>query len=91
LDVAGKPSVGPVRLLPDFPYEAATFTVVGRGHYHDFGRFIAQFENEYPYYRLENIELTSRSLMTDSESTPAEREMLDLKFNVVALLKPPSE
>jgi hypothetical protein len=90
LDVAGKPSVGPVRLLPDYPYEAATFTVVGRGHYHEFGRFLAQFENEYPFFQLQNIELTSRSMMTDSQAIRDEREMLNLKFDVVALLKPPS-
>jgi hypothetical protein len=88
LDVAGKPSVGPVRLLPSFPYEATTFTVVGRGHFHDFGRFLAEFENDYPFFRVENIELTSRSSMTESQATLDEREMLNLKFDVVALIKP---
>lgn len=88
LDVAGKPSVGPARLLPDFPYEAATFTVVGRGYYHDFGRFLANFENEYPYFRVENIELTSQSSVADTQVAGNELEMLNLKFDVVVLLKP---
>jgi hypothetical protein len=90
LDVAGKPAVGPVRLLPSFPYDATTFTVVGRGYYHDFGRFLADFENEYPYYRVENIELTARSPGADSEATLDEPEMLGLKFDIVALLQPPA-
>jgi hypothetical protein len=90
LDVAGKPAVGPVRLLPTFPYEATTFTVVGRGYYHDFGRFLADFENAYPYYRVENIELTARSPGADSEATLDEPEMLSLKFDIVALLQPPA-
>ena len=90
LDVAGKPSVGPVRLLPNFPYEATTFTVVGRGHYQDFGRFLAEFENEYPYFRVENIELTAQSSMADSPETLDESEMLNLKFDIVALIKPSS-
>ncbi|MCL4177790.1 MAG: hypothetical protein KJ072_08585 [Verrucomicrobia bacterium] len=91
LDVAGKPGIGPVRLLPEFPYESTTFTVVGRGHYHDFGRFLAEFENEYPYFRVENIELTARSSMSDSAGTLDEREMLSLKFDIVALLEPPAK
>ncbi len=88
LDVAGKPGIGPVRLLPEFPYESTTFTVVGRGYYHDFGRFLAEFENEYPYFRVENIELTARSSMSDSPVTLDDREMLSLKFDIVALLEP---
>jgi Tfp pilus assembly protein PilO len=91
LDVAGKPAVGPVRLLAGFPYEATTFTVVGLGHYHDFGRFVADFENEHPYFRVENIELTPQSSIADAAATLDEREMLNLKFDVVALLKPPSQ
>jgi hypothetical protein len=91
LDVAGKPDIGPVRLLPGFPYQATTFTVVGLGHYHDFGRFVADFENEFPYFRVENIELTARSSMSDSEETLDQREMLNLKFDIVALLEPASK
>jgi len=89
LDVAGKPSIGPSRLLPNFPYDATTFTVVGRGHYHDFGRFLADFENDYPFFMVENIELTAQSSMTGPSSGSDEGEMLNLKFDVVALLKPP--
>jgi hypothetical protein len=91
LDVAGKPAVGPVRMLAGFPYEATTFTVVGLGYYHDFGQFLADFENEYPFFRVENIELTPQSSMADAAPTLDEREMLNLKFDVVALLKPPSQ
>jgi hypothetical protein len=91
LDVGGKPSIGPTRLLPNFPYDATTFTVVGRGYYHDFGKFLADFENDYPYFRVENIELTPQSSTTDPSLGRVELEMLNLKFDVVALLKPPAK
>ncbi len=90
LDVAGRPSVGPSRLLPTFPYEATTFTVVGRGYFHDFGRFLADFENDYPYFRVENIELTSQSA-SEPRTNNDDAELLNLKFDVVALLKPPAK
>lgn len=91
LDVAGKPAVGPVKMLPSFPYEATTFTVVGKGHYHDFGKLLADFENDYPYFRVENIELTSQASVIDSQPDRDEKEILNFKFDVVALIKPPSK
>src|SRR6185369_6880903 len=43
-----------VNLLPKFPYKQATLTIAGTGRFNDLGRFIAEFENQFPYIRLLN-------------------------------------
>jgi Tfp pilus assembly protein PilO len=73
----------PVGLLPDFPYDAARYIVRGNSHYHDFGLFVAAFENNFPYMRLQNLELQP------ADTGPgADREKLAFKVDVVTLLKP---
>ena len=52
-----RPVKGDVGLLPQFPYQAAIFTVRGSGHYHDLGKFLADFENSFPYFRVQNLSL----------------------------------
>jgi hypothetical protein len=86
-----RPQVGAVGILPDFPYPAATFTVRGYAYYHDLGRFISDFENRYPYFRVQNI------LLSLTEETGAGRaassrkaEQLFFKLDIVALVKPQS-
>src|ERR1051326_4524135 len=54
-----RPVKGEVGVLPQFPYQAAIFTVRGAGHYHDFGKFLADFENNHPYFRVQNLSLAS--------------------------------
>lgn len=87
-----RPQVGSVRLLPQFPYRAATFTINGQAHYHDFGRFLADFENRHPYFRVENIELSRRTSSRSDEpqaNVPGSAgEMLSIKMDIVALLRP---
>jgi hypothetical protein len=85
-----RPQVGSVRFLPQFPYRAATFTVNGQAHYHDFGRFLADFENRHPYFRVENIELSRRTGSgSDGAQAPGPGgEMLSIKMDIVALLRP---
>jgi len=66
-------------LLPAFPYKQITLTVSGTALYHDFGRFVAEFENEYPYMRLLNLTL---------EPAGSGGEKLTFKMDIVALVKP---
>ena len=40
---------GDVGLLAKFPYRAAVFHVRGTAYFHDFGRFVADFENTFPH------------------------------------------
>lgn len=73
--------VSPVGLFPEFPYEAATFKVSGVGTYFEFGRFLKDFENKYPYIRVQNLELK-----------PAEKgekkELVSFNMDIVTLIKP---
>lgn len=74
---------GPVGVLPNFPYEAATFTVRGSAYYHDLGKFLADFENSFPYIRVQNLEIEPATL-----SGQTDRERLAFKLEIVALIKP---
>lgn len=73
--------VGDVGIIPKFPYKAATFQLKGTAFYHDFGKFLADFENNFPYVRVQNIDFTPATSGED-------REKLDLKFEIVTLIKP---
>ncbi len=70
-------------LLPQFPYKQATLTISGTGYFHDVGKFIADFENEFPYFRVLNLTLEPASALTG-----ADREKLSFKMDIVALVKP---
>ena len=72
-----------VNLLPNFPYKQATLTVAGSGHFHDLGQFIADFENQFPHFRLLNL-----SLEANNTSQTVERETLSFKMDIVTLVKP---
>jgi hypothetical protein len=80
--------VGPMRVLPKFPYQAATFTVSGRAHFHDFGRFLAAFENHHPYFRVEIAELTRGSAAGSGLKRIDDSELLSFKIDIVALVRP---
>ncbi len=73
--------VGDVAVIPKFPYKAATFQLKGTAFYHDFGKFLADFENNFPYVRVQNIDFAPAT-------SGDEREKLDLKFEIVTLIKP---
>ena len=71
----------PNNLLPRFPYRQVTVSVSGVGHYHDIGKFIADFENQFPTSRILNLDL-SPSSVTSSE----DKEKLQFKMDVVSLV-----
>jgi Tfp pilus assembly protein PilO len=69
-----------VGIFPKFPYRAALFNLRGSANYHDFGKFLADFENTYPYIRVQNIELDP---MTEGRS-----EKLNFKMELLTLVRP---
>jgi Tfp pilus assembly protein PilO len=71
----------PVNLLPKFPYRQVTVSITGMAHYHDLGKFVADFENEFPTSRILNLDL-SPSSVTSSE----DKEKLAFKMDVVSLV-----
>jgi Tfp pilus assembly protein PilO len=79
---------GEVGMLPKFPFRAAVFHVRGTAHYHDFGRFVADFENSFPYMRIQNIELDPSG--GSNANKVNEPEKLAFKMEIVALVNPNS-
>ncbi len=73
-----------VGIFPKFPCRAALFNVRGSAHYHDLGKFMADFENAFPYIRVQNIELDPSSEGSDNES----REKLTFKMELLTLVRP---
>jgi len=74
-----------VGIFPQFPYRAALFNVRGSAFYHDFGRFLADFENAFPYIRVQNIELDAA---TDSGVSRESGEKLNFKMELLTLVRP---
>jgi Tfp pilus assembly protein PilO len=74
--------VSDVNLLPHFPYKQATLTIAGTAHFHDLGRFIADFENQFPHVRLVNL-----SLDANAPAPGVEPETLSFKMDIVTLVK----
>lgn len=74
-----------VNLIPNFPYKQATMTIGGTAAFHDFGTFLADFENKFPYCRVLNLNLEPAST-----ATGADREKLSFRMDIVALVKPGS-
>ncbi|MCX7723154.1 MAG: type II secretion system protein GspM [Verrucomicrobiae bacterium] len=79
---------GPVTLLPDFPYQQVKIGIAGTAYFHDLGRFIADFENNFPYMRVQNLSITREGA---SSTRPGAREKLSFRCEIVALIKPGSE
>src|SRR5947199_567381 len=85
-----RPGKGEVGLLAQFPYAAANFTVRGSAYYHDFGKFLADFENRFPYFRVQNLLLgaSAESLLGAEASARAGEEKLQFKMDIVTLIRP---
>ena len=77
---------GEVGMFGNFPYRAVLFHIRGTAYYHDFGRFVADFENAFPYLRVQNIELDPAGGSNTSKSDDPEK--LSFKMEIVALVNP---
>ncbi|MBI4659199.1 MAG: hypothetical protein HY735_10180 [Verrucomicrobia bacterium] len=86
-------------LLPKFdPYSTAAYTVELRAFFHEFGKFIADFENRFPYLRIQNLKVwplaTPMAAAGPSADVPEEllnsdaKEQLRISMSVVVLYKP---
>jgi Tfp pilus assembly protein PilO len=84
-EVQNNPKLGDVGMFPQFPYQAVTFNVEVTAFYHDFGKFLADFENYYPFFRVQNLE-TGPS----RKAGPGEDEKLGFRMEIVTLVKPGS-
>lgn len=78
-----QPDIGEATMIPSFSYKSATFHVKSIGYFHDIGRFIADLETQFPYVRVQNIEMTRASV-----GPGADPEKLSSSFDVVMLIQP---
>ena len=77
-----RPNPEGMNALPHFPYtQQLTVRVGGSAYYHDLGRYIADFENKFPYCRLLNLYL---------EPAGTGDEKLNFRMDIVILVKPNS-
>jgi len=73
-----------VMLLPEFPYRRnASLAYKCQGCYHDFGAFLADLENAYPYMQFRVNSITKLEQQKEGE------EDLRFELQVVALVRPP--
>lgn len=77
-----------IGMFSKFPYRAASFVIRGTAFYHEFGRFVADFENTFPYMRIQNIELEPSAVTTSANPEDAER--LQFKIEVVTPVNVPN-
>ena len=80
--------LGEVGIIPKFPYKAAMFNIRGTAYYHDFGRFLADLENTYPFIRVQNLEIEPAFVGGGGgNEKPQDAEKLAFRFEIVALIK----
>jgi len=75
--------VGETSLLPKFPYKQVTIAISSTGFYHDIGKFIADFENQFPHIRVVNLTLDPVSGLLNDD-----KEKLEFKMQIVTLVRP---
>jgi hypothetical protein len=78
IDTYSQPEISDAGILPNFPYRWATFHLRGTGYYQDIGKFFADFENTFPYFRIQNPTLTANI------GAGMEAEKLSVAFDLVA-------
>lgn len=71
-----------VAFIPNFPYKQATLSLSGTAHFHDFGHFLADFENQFPHMRVLNL-----SLELNQSPAADDQETLSFKLDIVTLVK----
>ena len=77
-----QPVIGEMDMLPNFPYKQVKVSLTGTAYYHDLGKFIADFENNFSHMRMVNL-----SLEPGGQGV-ANSERLLFRIDVVALVKP---
>jgi hypothetical protein len=78
----GHPTIGEMDLLPSFPYKQIRLALNGTGYYHDVGKFISDFENNFPHSRVVNL------IVEPAFGSDPSNEKLSFRMDVIALVKP---
>ena len=81
-----QPVVTDWEIPPKIAYKGVVFTVSGTASYHEFGLFLAAFENRFPYMRLHSLNLEPATGIQPDPGRPS-RLSFTLQFSI--LVKPP--
>jgi len=76
-------------ILPKFPFRAVALNVTMIGTYYDFGRFLANFENSYPYMRVQGLKIVPEIRGTRPGESADSGDKLRFTYKVIALIKTP--
>lgn len=71
-----------MNMLAGFPYKQANMTISGTAFYTDLGKFVADFENQFPYMRILNLSLEPVPALVGSD-----KEKLAFRMEIAALVK----
>jgi hypothetical protein len=74
----GQPAISEVDVLPHFPYKQLRVSLSGTAYYHDFGKFIASFENTFPHVRVVNLVM---------DPVGGDSEKIAFRMDIIALVK----
>jgi Tfp pilus assembly protein PilO len=77
-------------ILPKFPFRAVALNVTMVGTYYDFGRFLADFENSYPYMRVQSLKIVPEIRAASSRPGADANDSggkLRFSYKVIALIK----
>jgi hypothetical protein len=77
-----QPEVSETGIIPGFPYKWATFHLEGTGFYYEFGRFFADLENDFPFYRVQNLAISVNA------GAGTDTDRLNFTFDLVVPVKP---
>ncbi|HIG27948.1 MAG TPA: hypothetical protein EYQ50_09175 [Verrucomicrobiales bacterium] len=97
--VSSQPREGVVGMIAEFPYRQATFKVEMSGYYHDFGKFLAEFEGKYDTMRINGLDVKALDGMpqvmgihdakvgSGEEPSSSELERLEITFYIETLFR----
>jgi hypothetical protein len=71
-----------MNMLPKFPYKQVLGTIVGTAYYHDLGKFIADYENEFPTSRVLSLDISPAAMQS-----PDEKDKLAFTMSIASLVK----
>jgi len=76
------PQLTELNVPPKVPYKAVVYSIAGTARYHDFGAFLADFENSSPFIRLNSVSLESAVSGVES---PGSSDRLAFRIEFVTL------
>ncbi len=96
-DLSAEPVIEKLLLLPKFPYSGAAYDLHVRARYHEFGKFLADFENSFPYISVQHVKMWPMATPSEAGGQVSDKaedlpekdwEQLKIAVQLVVLFKP---